>query len=90
LIGDGRLEPGAIVIVGCCNLIPENGRYLFVRESKASARSRFNLPAGKPECGETLIEAAVREAREGTGPSITSSGSTTARGPAKARVALPG
>ena len=35
--------------------------------SKASARARFNLPAGKPEVGETLIEAAVREAKEESG-----------------------
>jgi len=37
-----------------------------VREAKPSARSRFNLPAGKPEVGETLVEAAVREANEET------------------------
>ncbi|MBA2513562.1 MAG: NUDIX domain-containing protein [Solirubrobacterales bacterium] len=55
------------VIIGCCNLIARDGGYLLVRESKPSARSRFNLPAGKPEIGETLIEAAVREAREEAG-----------------------
>jgi len=55
------------VLIGCSNLIVDEGRYLLVRESKASARSRWNLPAGKPEVGETLVEAAVREAREETG-----------------------
>lgn len=56
------------VIVGCCNLVADDGgRYLLVKESKASARGRFNLPAGKPEVGETLTEAAVREALEETG-----------------------
>ena len=56
------------VIVGCCNVISDDaGRYLLVRESKPSARSRFNLPAGKLEVGETLWEAAVREAKEETG-----------------------
>jgi len=64
---DHQPQPDAGVIIGCCNLISENGRYLLVRESKASARSRYNLPAGKPEPGETLIEAAIREAREETG-----------------------
>lgn len=64
---DHQPQLDASVIIGCCNLVSENGRYLFVRESKASARSRFNLPAGKPEPGETLIEAAIREAREETG-----------------------
>jgi 8-oxo-dGTP diphosphatase len=55
------------VIIGCCSLIADGGRYLLVREAKESARRRYNLPAGKPELGETLIEAAVREAREETG-----------------------
>jgi ADP-ribose pyrophosphatase YjhB (NUDIX family) len=60
----------ADVIIGCCNLIVEDDRYLFVREAKESARSRYNLPAGKPEVGETLIEAAMREAKEETGLEI--------------------
>lgn len=55
------------VIVGCGNLVERHGSYLLVRESKPSARARFNLPAGKPEVGETLAEAAVREAKEETG-----------------------
>lgn len=56
------------VIIGCCNLVSdEAGRYLLVQESKASALSRFNFPAGKPERSETLVEAAVREAQEETG-----------------------
>lgn len=59
------------VIVGCCNLVTDgDGRYLLVQEAKPSARGRFNLPAGKPEVGETLIEAAVREAREETGLAV--------------------
>ena len=58
----------APVIIGCCNLIIDGSdRCLLVQESKASARGRFNLPAGKPEIGETLVEAAVREAFEETG-----------------------
>lgn len=62
---DGDGEPR--VIIGCCNLVQKAGSFLLVRESKASARDRFNLPAGKPEVGETLVEAAVREAKEETG-----------------------
>ncbi len=54
-------------VIGCSNLIARGGRYLLVQESKEPARSLFNLPAGKPELGETLSEAAVREAREETG-----------------------
>ena len=60
----------AAVIVGCCNLIVDGDSFLLVREAKPSARRRYNLPAGKPEVGETLVEAAVREAREETGLTI--------------------
>jgi 8-oxo-dGTP pyrophosphatase MutT (NUDIX family) len=55
-------------IIGCSNLIgDDDGGFLLVQESKPSAWSRYNLPAGKPETGETLMEAAVREAKEETG-----------------------
>lgn len=60
-------DPGGRVIIGCGSVIADGGRYLLVQESKPAARSRFNLPAGKPEVGETLVEAAVREAKEETG-----------------------
>ena len=50
-----------------CNLVVESNAYLLVRESKPLARARFNLPAGKLEVGETLVEAAERECREETG-----------------------
>ena len=63
--------PAAGVIIGCCNLVERDGSYLLVREGKPSARGRFNLPAGKPEIGETLIEAAVREAKEESGLDVT-------------------
>ena len=65
----GMPAPG--VIIGCGNLVERGGSYLLVREGKASARARFNLPAGKPEVGETLIEAAVREAKEESGLDVT-------------------
>lgn len=59
------------VVVACCNVIvDDHGRYLLVQESKESARQRFNLPAGKPEVGETLTEAAAREAREEAGVEV--------------------
>ena len=58
--------------IGCCDLIgDEIGGYVLVQESKASAWSRYNLPAGKPEVGETLTEAAVREAHEETGLTVS-------------------
>ncbi len=59
--------PLPATIIGCSNVIMADGRYLLVQESKASARLRYNLPAGKPELGETLAGAAAREALEETG-----------------------
>jgi 8-oxo-dGTP diphosphatase len=65
-VAHARTQPA--VIIGCCNLVTNDaGCYLLVQESKASAWYRFNLPAGKPEEGETLVDAAVREAQEETG-----------------------
>ncbi len=58
------------VLIGCCNLIEHDGGYLLVRESKPSARARYNFPAGKPHVGETLAAAAVREAKEESGIDI--------------------
>jgi 8-oxo-dGTP diphosphatase len=55
------------VIIGCCNLIEVDDRFLLVREGKPSARGRYNFPAGKPEVGESLTAAAAREALEETG-----------------------
>jgi 8-oxo-dGTP diphosphatase len=61
-------------IVGCGNLISDDeGRYLLVQEAKPSAWSRYNLPAGKPESGELLEEAAIRQAKEETGLDVSAS-----------------
>jgi ADP-ribose pyrophosphatase YjhB (NUDIX family) len=46
------------------------GRYLLVEETKAEARGRMALPAGKLEPGEMLIDAAAREAEEETGLTV--------------------
>lgn len=54
-------------MVAACNLVVSTDALLLVREAKHSARSRLNLPAGKVEPGETICEAAVREALEETG-----------------------
>ncbi len=67
----GAASAASGVIIGCGNLVVRAGSYLLVREGKPSARARFNLPAGKPEVGETLIEAAVREAKEESGLDVT-------------------
>lgn len=54
--------------VVCANVIrDESGRVCLVRESKPQALGRWSLPAGRAEVGESLREAAAREALEETG-----------------------
>lgn len=62
-----KVKP-ATVFIGCGCLVHDgDGRYLLVRETKAAARGRFALPAGKLEPDETVQEAARRETFEETG-----------------------
>lgn len=48
-------------------IIPKEGKYLMVQEKQPKAYGLWNLPAGRVDVGETIEEAAVREAREETG-----------------------
>ena len=45
----------------------ENGQYLLVQEKKTNVYGLWNWPAGHVDPGETLQQAAVREAKEETG-----------------------
>ncbi len=45
----------------------DKDQFLLVQEGKPSAYGLWNLPAGHVDPGETLLDAAVREAREETG-----------------------
>ncbi|WP_082393059.1 NUDIX hydrolase [Nocardia arizonensis] len=54
-------------------LCVENGRVLAVR---TEGRDAFYLPGGKPESGETLARALVREVREELGVDIDENGIT--------------
>lgn len=60
------------VFIGCGCLIHDGqGRYLLVRETKAVARGRLALPAGKLEHGESIPDGAIRETLEETGLHVT-------------------
>lgn len=53
------------VVAGC--LVEKDGRYLLVQEKQPKVYGLWNLPAGHVDKGETLRQAAVREAKEESG-----------------------
>ena len=58
------------VPVAVAVIMEKDYRYLLVQEKKESAYGLWNLPAGKVKIGESLEEAAEREAKEETGYSV--------------------
>ena len=54
-------------LVGIGAVIVEQNRVLLIRRGTAPLLGEWSLPGGVLECGETLREAVVREAREETG-----------------------
>jgi len=53
--------------VGVGAVIVRDDRVLLVKRGKPPLLGEWSLPGGVLECGETLREAAIREAREETG-----------------------
>jgi len=54
-------------LVGVGAVIVQNHRVLLIRRGQPPLLGEWSLPGGVLECGETLREAVVREAREETG-----------------------
>jgi 8-oxo-dGTP diphosphatase len=54
-------------LVGVGAVIVQDGRVLLIRRAQPPLLGEWSLPGGLLECGETLREAVVREAREETG-----------------------
>lgn len=54
-------------LVGVGAVIVQDDRVLLIRRGQAPLLGEWSLPGGVLECGETLREAVIREAREETG-----------------------
>jgi 8-oxo-dGTP diphosphatase len=54
-------------LVGVGAVIVRNNRVLLIRRGQAPLLGEWSVPGGVVECGETLREATIREAREETG-----------------------
>lgn len=57
------------VVAGC--VIRQDGMFLLVQEKNPKVYGLWNVPAGHVDEGETIEEAAVREAKEETGFEVT-------------------
>lgn len=54
-------------VVAACVIRDEKGKYLLVQEAQPKVYGLWNLAAGHVDKGESIEEAAVREAKEETG-----------------------
>lgn len=57
-------------LVGVGAIIVQDGRVLLIRRGHPPLLGEWSIPGGVLECGETLREAAAREAREETGLTV--------------------
>ncbi len=60
-------KPLAQTYIVCGVVIRKSDKYLLVQEKQPKVYGLWNLPAGKVDAGETLEQAAIREAKEETG-----------------------
>jgi 8-oxo-dGTP diphosphatase len=59
-----------VPLIGVGAVIIQNGLVLLVRRAKPPAQGEWSIPGGLVHVGETLIEAAAREALEETGYAV--------------------
>lgn len=59
-----------VTYIVACVLVNEDDEVLMIQEAKKSCAGKWYLPAGRMECGETIVEAARREVLEETGLNI--------------------
>ena len=57
-------------LVGVGAVIIQENRVLLIRRGQPPLLGEWSLPGGVLECGETLREAVIREAREETGLTV--------------------
>ena len=59
-------KPYATTLAVCSVVLKKAGKYLLVQEKQPHVYGKWNLPGGRVDEGETLEQAAVREALEET------------------------
>ncbi len=57
-------------LIGVGAVIVKDGRALLIKRGQPPLLGEWSLPGGVLECGESLREAAIREAREETGLTV--------------------
>lgn len=62
----GMKNQQGIVLVASVSIL-HKGKVLIIKENKPSVQNTWNFPSGRVEYGETIMDAARREAREETG-----------------------
>lgn len=69
------MTQNGIVLVASVSIIREE-KVLIIKENKASVKNKWNFPSGRIECGEDILDAARREAKEETGYDVRLTGTT--------------
>lgn len=55
-----------VIVVGVC-IKNESNEILMVQEAKDEIKGLYNIPAGKLDSNESILEGAIRETKEETG-----------------------